>query len=581
MKNQKLNLSILSTVIVTAILTAIYKASQIGNEITLKSVFQVFFYSPSIWIFSCLLFAVGIIIATFGWASMLMFSERWIYYTNLFIKSRIATFSSIAGLIAPTSALIYHDHHKVTLRLFIQYQISHPVVIGLTLAIPMFFYLGFIYEEIKKSKEIHRTKSLVVKSQSEELQKEIEDRNRRENELIEAKADALAGLKAKDQFLSNMSHEIRTPMNGIVGLTNILKNTDLTTEQKKYVEGIEYSSKNLLSLINQILDLSKINSGKLNLECLDFNINDVIQGVKNTFLGMAQEKGIVLRFVIDPSVPHWVAGDPVRLNQILLNLIGNAVKFTEEGGIDVHFKSISNDDGHRLQVNINDTGIGIEKDKLETIFKTFTQASPETTRLYGGSGLGLAISKDLIELYGGNITVDSEIGKGSSFYFEIQLNKTKEEHTKIIKKTEQEALLFDPKETSILVVEDGEINQVVVSTLLEKDGFKVDIANNGQEAIDKVFDKHYNVILMDIKMPIMGGHDATRFIRNATTPPLSRIPIIAMTASAMQTDIDKYMESGMNEYVLKPFKPSDLYKKLNRVLGQNEKSSIPYYERVN
>jgi len=468
-----------------------------------------------------------------------------------------------------TLALISYDQGFVNTDLLWQYHTGHPIVIGLMALIPFLSLQGYMAEKLLKSEYENKKISAAIVSQNQRLHQELKIKEERERELLEAKSEAQAGIKAKDQFLSNMSHEIRTPMNGIVGLMNLLSETPLNAEQKKYISAIQYSSKNLLSLINQILDLSKINSEKLTLENIDFPVWETIRAAENTFKAMAMEKGIILRTIIKPGVPLVANGDPVRLNQILLNIVGNAIKFTNEGGVDIIVKSKDTDDGPRLEFHVNDTGIGIPEDKFSEIFETFTQANLETTRHFGGSGLGLAISKELVELYGGWIKVESEVGKGTSFTFEIQLNRSTEKVQSSHENSGSEFEQIIPEHIKILLAEDNRVNQLVAVTTLKKMGFKVDVANNGQEVIDMIYEQPYDLILMDVQMPVMGGLDATRFIRNATEPPLSNIKIIALTASTMREEIEKCYAVGMNDHLAKPFEPKDLKDCLGRNLLNN------------
>lgn len=447
--------------------------------------------------------------------------------------------------------------------------IGSPLSVGLLLIIPLFYYLGHLHEKLAVKIQEEADHLREINLQDQLIQEEISKHDEREKELIDARQEALMGIKAKDQFLSNMSHEIRTPMNGIIGIVNLLKETELDEQQRKYLATIDYSSQTLLALINQILDLSKINSEKLTLEYIDFDLHKVLYSVTPTFHGVILEKGIILRTLVDPSVPKWACGDPVRLNQILLNLVSNAIKFTEEGGVDLIVKAVQNDDGPRLMLQVNDTGIGIPKDKHDTIFETFAQASSETSRLYGGSGLGLSICKKLVELYGGTIRVESQLGKGTSFTFEIQLHQSSNQKPESPAKIESFADDFNPGDFKILIAEDNKANQLVIQHTLKKRGFSFTIVPNGQEVIEAIYKESYDLIMMDVQMPIMSGIDATRFIRNAAEPPLNDIKIIAMTASVMKEDLDKCFEAGMNDYVPKPFVPQELFQKLrSHLTGQ-------------
>lgn len=469
-----------------------------------------------------------------------------------------------------TTSVIKHDFGYISGELYWQYNQSHPLVFGLIGFIPFSILMGIIIQKMLDTELKNKQFSEELNKRNELLLNDVKERKLNEMKLKEAKKEALAGVKAKDQFLSNMSHEIRTPLNGIIGLVNIMSTTNLDEQQAKYLKNIQFSSEILMTLINQVLDISKINSEKLTLEHIDFDVNEVVDGAVNTFKGVAEEKGITLRSIFREQVPLRVCGDPIRLNQILLNILGNALKFTNEGGVDLIVNSKHTDDGPRLQFEINDTGIGIPDDKLDKIFESFEQASIETTREFGGSGLGLAISKELVELYGGNIKVESKVGKGTSFSFEIQLKPAKK--LKSQKKPDQPIPYnFETGEIKVLIAEDNEVNRMVATITLEKLGFKTDVAVNGQEVIDKIFENEYDIILMDVRMPIMSGLDATRFIRNATEPPICNIPIIALSASTLPAEIQSCYDVGMNDHLPKPFKPQDLMKCFSKYFN-NEKT---------
>ena len=396
---------------------------------------------------------------------------------------------------------------------------------------------------------------------------DITERKNAELEIIKAKLEADEARKSQEQFLANMSHEIRTPMNGIIGMAQLMTGTDLNIEQKEYIETIKESAANLLVIINDILDFTKIVAGKVLLEKIDYVFKDVINNCIKITRFKAEEKGILLTTEIDNSIHPVLCGDPVRLNQILINLIGNAVKFTEKGEVKVSVKLLKEDDASvKLEFAVQDTGIGIAEDKLNSVFECFTQESSSTTRKYGGTGLGLTITKQLIELQGGSINVSSKPGAGSTFSFSLILQKG---NTNIIA---SKAVTGDKQSNAftdlqILLVEDNLINQKVASYSLTKQGARVEIANHGKEAIVMLEKKKYDIILMDIQMPEMDGFETTRYIRNSIKESISKTPIIAMTASALVSEKAKCLASGMNDYISKPFQAKELFDKISLQLN--------------
>ncbi|MFC2109791.1 response regulator [Bacteroidota bacterium] len=389
----------------------------------------------------------------------------------------------------------------------------------------------------------------------------------------------------QSQFLSNMSHEIRTPMNGILGMTRLLQKTKLVEEQKKYTNAIFTSANNLMVIIDEILDFSKIEAGKLTIEQTTFGIQQKLI-IWNETLGIsAKEKNIDFGINISDDVPECIIGDPVRLTQIIYNLGGNALKFTKEGKVTINiYVGETRADAIDLRVDVIDDGIGIAEDKLDSIFSSFSQASSNTTRKFGGTGLGLTITKQLIELQNGKIWVESELGKGSTFSFVIPylIGSCDESIKELPQKESKQNKL---KGITVLLVEDNEINQLLATTILEDWNFKVELAENGIEAVKKVKDNSYDIILMDIHMPEMDGYQATVEIRNNLK---DNTPIIALTASAQISENEKCFDLGMNDFIAKPFDPELLLEKINTQLknyqqleGQ-EKSNIDlsYLESV-
>lgn len=390
-------------------------------------------------------------------------------------------------------------------------------------------------------------------------------------ELLEAQTEkerAQQSEKFKQQFLSNMSHEIRTPLNAVIGMTNLLLNQDPKTEQMRYLRSMKLASHNLLGIINDILDLAKIEAGKIDLEKIDFSLKETMEGVCNTLQVKAEEKNIALNCNISPDVPEFLKGDPVRLTQILTNLISNAIKFTELGGVTLEVKkhpgTFSDPDLMSLSFKVIDTGIGIAPENINLIFESFTQASGDTTRKYGGTGLGLTITKQLIEIHKGTVNIESEPGKGTTFEVVIPYQKGNFVETALSK------LMFDndlqpDKPLHLLLVEDQPFNQMVaVDTLqsLFKD-ITVDVANNGREALEMVQSspKLFDLILMDVQMPEMDGYEATVQIRKLSDNKEKTI-IMAMTANVIKEEIDKCFSSGMNDFIAKPFEPAQLKQKI-------------------
>ena len=395
----------------------------------------------------------------------------------------------------------------------------------------------------------------------------ITERVKQREQTMQAIKIAEDAKKMQEQFLANMSHEIRTPMNGIQGMTDLLLETDLNNEQKDFAKTIKRSSDNLLVIINDILDFSKIKAGKLTIEKIDFKLNEVVENIKSIFKHRINEKGIGLQVSVHEDVPVILNGDPYRLNQILVNLVGNAIKFTHSGSINVNI-AIQKKTSKKivLHFTITDTGIGIHDDKLGEMFESFTQASIETSRKYGGTGLGLSITRQLVEMQDGRISVESKIDVGTTFTFSIPYNFCKNENQLFFAGKDVTAYRTLLNGKKFLIAEDNLVNQKVITHVLQKAGGIVDIANNGLEAISFLKKStDYNLIIMDLQMPEMDGYAATKYIR--TVMKIS-IPIIAMTASALKGEKSKCIEIGMNDYLSKPFDFAFIYKRISMLLGE-------------
>ena len=417
--------------------------------------------------------------------------------------------------------------------------------------------------------------------------RDVTDQKRIATELIEAKvfAELATGIaeeakskaesatriaedavKAKQQFLSNMSHEIRTPMNAIIGFTKVVLKTDLSAKQKEYLQAIKISGDALIVLINDILDLAKVDAGKMTFEQTPFKMALSIAAMLHLFETKIQEKNLLLIKEYDKKIPEVLVGDPVRLHQIILNLVSNAVKFTTKGKITVSVKMLSEDERKAtIQFAVSDTGIGIAEDKIDNIFENFQQASSGTSRLYGGTGLGLAIAKQLVERQDGSISVKSKIDEGSTFSFKLSFLKTSAEAEL---EPGIEELDIEIKNVKVLVVEDIALNQLLMRTVLDDFGFECDIAANGKIAIEKLEAKSFDVILMDLQMPEMNGFEATEYIRDTMN---SNIPIIALTADVTTVDLAKCKAVGMNDYIAKPVDEKVLY---NKIVGLVKKPAL-------
>ncbi len=419
----------------------------------------------------------------------------------------------------------------------------------------------FDLDKLVTSEEVNlKTKALHIKYDLEELKKQKE---------IAELSD-----KLKEQFLANVSHEIRTPMNGVLGMAHLLNKTNPTKEQEEYIDAIKISANNLMVIINDILDFSKINAGKIEFNENEFNLRDLIKGIVQILQVRADEKKIKIGCTIDYHIKNNLIGDPIRLNQILINLMGNAVKFTEKGKVMFEVKLLDeNETTCKIRMKITDSGIGIPDNKLQSIFESFEQAE-NNKRRYEGTGLGLTIVKQLVELQGGSISVKSKINEGSVFTVDMTFRMSKNQQKREVIPYVEKIEALDFSNVSVLIVEDNKINQLLVKNILKKFGFdNLDTAENGRVALSKLREKNFDLILMDIQMPEMDGYEITHEIRTRLGKEMKTIPIIALTADASDKEKAKAKACGMDDYVVKPYTPEELYFTIMKYVQPNVSDS--------
>ena len=399
--------------------------------------------------------------------------------------------------------------------------------------------------------------------------REVAERDRQAVELRAAKEIAEQASKAKSEFLATMSHELRTPLTGVLGMADLLAAERLSDKERHLVEEIRSSGRHLLDLLSNVLDLSRIESGKLELEHADFSIAELLEAVRSLLAPQAVERGLTLAFELDENVPLNLKGDPTRLRQVLINLIGNGLKFTSRGEVSARVSRQPEPDGHiRLRFEVRDTGIGIPQEKQAELFKPFVQADSSTTRRYGGSGLGLAISKRLVEAMGGTLGVESLPGVGSRFWFEVGLEPG---DAAAAERAELDPAIVSPQH--ILLVEDVELNRRLLQMMLSAHGHEVVFATNGAEAVELVARERFDMVLMDVQMPVMDGVEATRRIRQMAGS-AREVPIIGLTANVLASEQERYLAAGMNACLTKPIDWTQLFAVLARSGGGSKAEQV-------
>ena len=477
-------------------------------------------------------------------------------------------YAYIAGPLLPFVCLLLHyggQYYTIMASIMVLYTLmlinsATRVQQSLITSLEMSFANEALVADLRQASEEGEALNL-------ELITENDRRKATEDELVQARDAAEAASRAKDEFLANMSHEIRTPMNGILGTLQLLQDTKMDGVQSDYVKIAYSSAESLLSILNDILDFSKIAARKMVLEDIPFSLQALVQDLVTLFTSQAQAKNVALVAEIDPRVPEMLLGDPTRMRQVLINFMTNGIKFTEQGEVRVVVQCLSAFASRvMLRIEVRDTGIGISEKKQHDLFQSFTQADGSTTRKYGGTGLGLAIVRQLVLLMGGKIGVESVPGQGSVFWCELDFPVAAmgaQDEEKKAQAAPAEGVL----QGHVLLVEDNKVNQLVAGKMLAGMGLTVDLAENGEKALAALAENRYDLVLMDCQMPVLDGYQATRAFRSQEPPGAKRLPIIAMTAHAMEGDRQKCLEAGMDDYIAKPVKRELLRKLLGQWLG--------------